>query len=87
MSYETILVDEADGIVTITMNRPERLNAWTYQMGDEMAAAIAAGNADDNVIAFVITGAGRGFCAGADVEDVFKGAERRYGPIPGSGAR
>lgn len=72
MTYETILVEQSAGIVTLTMNRPERLNAWTYQMGDELAAAIAAGNADDSVIAFVLTGAGRGFCAGADIEAVFK---------------
>lgn len=71
MSYETILVDQQDGVVTLTMNRPERLNAWTYKMGAELDAAIKEGNADDSVIAFVLTGAGRGFCAGADVQDVF----------------
>ena len=58
MSYETILVEQSEGIVTLTMNRPERLNAWTYQMGDELTAAIAQGNADDSVVAFVLTGAG-----------------------------
>lgn len=72
MNYETILVDTKDGITTLTMNRPERLNAWTYQMGDELATAIRAGNADKQVEAFVITGAGRGFCAGADVKDLFQ---------------
>lgn len=71
MSYETILVEQHDGVVTLTMNRPERLNAWTYKMGAELTAAITDGNADDSVIAFVLTGAGRGFCAGADVQDVF----------------
>jgi len=80
MSYETIIVDNSDGIVTITMNRPERLNAWTYQMGDEMSAAITEGNADNNVIAFVVTGAGRGFCAGADIQDVFAAQSEGTGP-------
>jgi 2-(1,2-epoxy-1,2-dihydrophenyl)acetyl-CoA isomerase len=72
MSYQTILVDNFDGICQITLNRPERLNAWTYQMGDELAAAVTAANEDDEVIAMVITGAGRGFCAGADIGDVFQ---------------
>lgn len=72
MSYETILVDQSDGIVTITMNRPDRLNAWTYQMGDELAEALVEGNEDNSVEAFVVTGAGRGFCAGADVKDLFQ---------------
>ena len=72
MSYETILTNTDDGIATITLNRPERLNAWTYQMGRELAEAIAQANADDDVIAIVVTGAGRGFCAGADIEAVFK---------------
>lgn len=80
MSYETILVEQSEGIVTLTMNRPERLNAWTYQMGDELTAAINEGNADDDVIAFVLTGAGRGFCAGADIEAVFKAQSDGTGP-------
>ncbi|MGD8415628.1 MAG: enoyl-CoA hydratase-related protein [Pseudomonadales bacterium] len=72
MSYETILVEEIDGVTRITLNRPERLNAWTYQMGAELSAAVAAANENDDVIAMVVTGAGRGFCAGADIGDVFK---------------
>lgn len=72
MSYETILVENIDGILRLTLNRPERLNAWTYQMGAELSAALQAGNEDDDVLAFVVTGAGRGFCAGADIGDVFK---------------
>lgn len=72
MSYETILVDTLDGVMTITLNRPERLNAWTPQMGAELSAAVEAANQDDDVIAMVVTGAGRGFCAGADIGDVFK---------------
>jgi len=44
MGYETILTSVDEGILTITMNRPERLNAWTYQMGDELDDAISKGN-------------------------------------------
>ena len=72
MTYETILVENVDGVATITLNRPERLNAWTYQMGAELSSAVQAGNEDDDVLAFVVTGAGRGFCAGADIGDVFQ---------------
>jgi enoyl-CoA hydratase/carnithine racemase len=72
MSYETILTSLEDGILTITMNRPEKLNAWTYQMGDELQDAVKNANERDDVEAIVLTGAGRGFCAGADIKDVFK---------------
>jgi 2-(1,2-epoxy-1,2-dihydrophenyl)acetyl-CoA isomerase len=72
MSYETILTENIDGVCVITMNRPERLNAWTWKMGGELNAAVQAANADDDVNAIVLTGAGRGFCAGADIEAVFK---------------
>ena len=72
MSYQTIIEEHQDGIALLTLNRPERLNAWTYQMGAELAEAVAAANANDDVIAIVVTGAGRGFCAGADIEAVFK---------------
>ena len=68
----TILTSLRDGVMTITMNRPERLNAWTYQMGAELQRAIERGNDDANVDVFVLTGAGRGFCAGADIKDLFK---------------
>lgn len=72
MSYETILTEMRGSVLVITLNRPERLNAWTYHMGKELNAAVEAGNADDDVEAIVLTGAGRGFCAGADIEAVFK---------------
>ena len=80
MSYETILTNIEDGILTITLNRPERLNAWTYQMGGELAAAITQANTNDDVIAIVVTGAGRGFCAGADIEAVFKAQTEQREP-------
>ena len=71
-SFETILLDKADRIAIITLNRPERLNAWTAQMNAELHAAITACNDDPDIGAMVITGAGRGFCAGADIRDNFK---------------
>ncbi len=86
--YEAIKTDIDDGVMTITMNRPERLNAWTYQMGDEMQDAFRSGNANDDIEAFVFTGEGRGFCAGADVKDLFQaqaesGEVRRGSSEPG----
>lgn len=80
MTYETILVNVEDAVMTLTLNRPERLNAWTYQMGDELESAIVEGNGDDDVEAFVVTGAGRGFCAGADIKDLFQ-AQAKSGEI------
>jgi enoyl-CoA hydratase/carnithine racemase len=66
-TFETILYDVDDGIATITLNRPERLNAFTGQMMVDMIAAFDAIDADDAVRAVIVTGAGRGFCAGADL--------------------
>jgi len=66
-TFETILYDVADGIATITLNRPERLNAFTTQMMMDMIAAFDLSDADDAVRAVIVTGAGRGFCAGADL--------------------
>ena len=71
-SYDTILVDKADDIAVITLNRPQRLNAWTQQMHVDLQAAISDCNDDADVGAMVVTGAGRGFCAGADIQDNFK---------------
>jgi enoyl-CoA hydratase/carnithine racemase len=67
MSYEQITTDVVDGVLTITLNRPDRLNAWTPTMGRELIAAFDAADADDDVRAIIVTGAGRGFCAGADL--------------------
>jgi len=65
--FEQITVEVADSVMTITLSRPERLNAWTSQMGAEMRAAFDRADADDEVRAVIVTGAGRGFCAGADL--------------------
>ena len=72
MDFETILYDIEDGVLTITLNRPDRLNAFNTTMMQEMIAALDAADADDAVRAIIVTGAGRGFCAGADLE---KGGE------------
>jgi enoyl-CoA hydratase/carnithine racemase len=67
MSYTEIKYDVADKVATITLNRPDKLNAFTRVMMDEMIDAFNRSDADDNVRAVIITGAGRGFCAGADL--------------------
>jgi enoyl-CoA hydratase/carnithine racemase len=67
MAFETITSEVADGVLTITLNRPDRLNAFTAQMGRELIEAFDASDADDDVRAVIVTGAGRGFCAGADL--------------------
>jgi enoyl-CoA hydratase/carnithine racemase len=71
MSYETIQYERRDSVGLITLNRPDRLNAWTPQMASEQADAIQNANQDGEVGAIVMTGAGRGFCAGADMRDTF----------------
>ncbi|MEH3136438.1 MAG: crotonase/enoyl-CoA hydratase family protein [Mycolicibacterium neoaurum] len=67
-SYCHIGYSVADGVLTITLNRPERLNAFTELMATELIDAFDRADADDAIRAVVITGAGRGFCAGADLE-------------------
>ena len=68
MEPEQIIVDVQDGILTITLNRPERMNAWTETMARELIEAFDRADADDEVRAVIVTGAGRAFCAGADLE-------------------
>jgi enoyl-CoA hydratase/carnithine racemase len=67
MTYETVLYDVADGVATVTLNRPERLNAWNRRLGAELNDAMAEADGDDGVRAVIVTGAGRAFCAGADL--------------------
>ncbi len=67
MDYQQIAYDVADGILTITLNRPEKLNAFTETMMRELIDAFDRSDADDSVRAVVVTGAGRAFCAGADL--------------------
>ncbi len=68
-SYETVRLDVADGVATLTLNRPERLNSFTVAMHGELRAALDAADADPAVRCLLLTGAGRGFCAGQDLSD------------------
>ena len=68
MNYENILLDQKDGIATITLNRPDKLNAYTTEMGDEVTHAFRALQRDAGVRVIILTGAGKAFCAGADLE-------------------
>ncbi len=67
MEYQTILLDKKDNITTLTLNRPEKLNALNPQMMVELVDAFRSINHDDETTVLVITGAGRGFCSGADL--------------------
>lgn len=79
--YEQLLYDQHGRVVTITLNRPERLNAWTGTIERELIHALNHANDDPSAGCIVITGAGRGFCAGAD----FGGwASRQGGEQPGA---
>jgi enoyl-CoA hydratase/carnithine racemase len=78
--YKEIAYEVKDPVATITLSRPERLNAWTDRMGDEVRHAFAQAERDTSVVGIVLTGAGRGFCAGADLGnlgDISRG-EHRY---------
>ena len=73
MTYTEVLYDKADRVAIVTLNRPEKLNAWTGVMAEEVRDAMGRAGADDGVRVIILTGAGRGFCAGADMADL-KGA-------------
>jgi enoyl-CoA hydratase/carnithine racemase len=70
MTYEQIQYDVADRIATLTLNRPDRLNAWTPVMENEVFHALQEADSDDIVRVIILTGAGRGFCAGADMQNL-----------------
>jgi enoyl-CoA hydratase/carnithine racemase len=86
MDFEQIRTEVDDRVLTITLNRPDRLNAWTAMMSRELIAAFDRADADDEVRAVVVTGAGRGYCAGADLAgggETFDWREReRTGDVP-----
>jgi enoyl-CoA hydratase/carnithine racemase len=72
MDYTEILVEVRDHIATVTLNRPQKLNAYTNLMGDELTHAYTTLGKSDDVRVIIMTGAGRGFCSGADVSAVFQ---------------
>src|SRR6476620_11596768 len=80
MAYETIKYEVAEQILTITLNRPDKLNAFNATMQKELIDAFDSADKDDDIRAIIVTGAGRGFCAGADLSsgaDTFdRGGER-----------
>ncbi|MGC2854503.1 2-(1,2-epoxy-1,2-dihydrophenyl)acetyl-CoA isomerase PaaG [Novispirillum sp. DQ9] len=69
MTYETILFDVSEGVATITLNRPDKLNSFTAKMHEELADALKRVQKDESVRCLLLTGAGRGFCAGQDLGD------------------
>ena len=70
MSYEQILYEVIDGVATVTLNRPEKLNAWTETMANEVREAMTDAGKRADVRCIILTGAGRGFCAGADMDNL-----------------
>ena len=77
--YQNILLEVSEGIATITLNRPDKLNAYTVAMGEDVVEAFDALKARDDVKVVILTGAGRAFCAGVDLEHLkeqFAAAER-----------
>jgi 2-(1,2-epoxy-1,2-dihydrophenyl)acetyl-CoA isomerase len=83
MTYESILVDQADGVLTVTLNRPQVLNSFTRAMALEVQAALAFAASEPSLRAVLLTGAGRGFCAGQDLAEVLPEGD---GPMPDIGA-
>jgi 2-(1,2-epoxy-1,2-dihydrophenyl)acetyl-CoA isomerase len=83
MPYETVELRIEDGVAEITLNRPERLNAWNAQFGDELRAALLKDAADESVRSVLITGAGRGFSSGADLKEMLE--QGAAGEIPDVG--
>lgn len=76
LTLKTVLYEVTDSVALVTLNRPERMNAWNSTVASELSLALREANEDDGVRAVVITGAGRAFCAGADLEkggDTFSG--------------
>jgi 2-(1,2-epoxy-1,2-dihydrophenyl)acetyl-CoA isomerase len=84
LAYETIEVHTEDSVAEITLNRPERLNAWTDQLGSELRKAILEDAADPSVRSVLITGAGRGFSSGADVKEMLEQGARGDRPDVGT---
>lgn len=86
MPYKQILYSTGDGIATITLNRPERLNAWTRVMAREVMEAAHRAEDDDSVRVIILTGAGRGFCAGADMDELGGAADEAVAALKSGAA-
>ena len=82
MTTQEILYTVAGRVATLTLNRPDKLNAWTRNMEQEVRGAMHEAAADDRVRVIVLTGAGRGFCAGADMSLLQDVVDRRVHPLP-----
>ncbi|MEM7018489.1 MAG: enoyl-CoA hydratase-related protein, partial [Pseudomonadota bacterium] len=87
MDYEHILYEVSEGIATITMNRPDRLNAWTGTMDQNIRHALREATDDSDVKVIILTGAGRGFCAGADLGGLEATAKSDKKPEPGAASK
>ena len=79
MTYNTIILDKKDHIALLTLNRPERLNALNEEMFAELNSALEDVATDRDIRVFVITGAGRAFCASADIKDESRGGDQLLG--------
>ena len=75
MSYETLIWEQSDAVGRLTLNRPDRLNAWTAELGRELGQVLGGEAADPSVRAVLLSGAGRGFSSGADLKEGFDAAE------------
>jgi enoyl-CoA hydratase/carnithine racemase len=82
MNFSDIIYDKADRIATVTMNRPDKMNAWTAKMGAEMRTAMLDAERDDNIGAIILTGAGRAYCAGADMSSLSEISQGRASATP-----
>src|SRR5579884_1603431 len=69
-TLETVNLDIEEGVATIELNRPERLNAWNAQLGADLLSAVSSAASDEAVRAVLVTGAGRGFSSGADLREI-----------------
>ena len=86
MAYEDILYRVDGGVAVITLNRPDKLNAWRAEMERELRSAMRDAGADPTVRVIVLTGAGRGFCAGADMKSTVAAGQARAGSTPAPAA-
>ena len=81
MSFETIIYEADQHVATITLNRPERLNAITKQLENELFDALHAADSSEDIRVVVLTGAGRGFCAGADMSNLSAATETDWSSL------